>query len=76
MQKWPEYDASKLKDETITIAIQINGKTRGETNVTSDADNATIEKTAREAVASRLEGKKVVRTVVVPNRLVNFVLGD
>jgi len=76
LEKWPEYDASKLKDETITIAIQINGKTRGETNVTSDADNATIEKTAREAVASRLEGKKVVRTVVVPNRLVNFVLGD
>jgi len=76
LSKWPSYDASKLKDETVTIAIQVNGKTRGSVDVSADADKEATEKAAREKVASRLEGKKVVRTIVVPNRLVNFVVQD
>ena len=73
-EKWPAYDASKLRDATARIAIQINGKTRGEAEVPTGADREAQEKAAREAVAARLEGKKVVRTIVVPGRLVNFVL--
>ncbi len=73
-ETWPAYDERFLKDETIMIAVQINGKTRGEVNVASDADKAAIEKASRDAVASRLEGKKIVRTIVVPGRLVNFVV--
>ena len=75
-EQWPKYDASKLKDEMVTIAIQINGKTRGEVSVPGDADNASAEKAAREIMATRLEGKSVLRTVVVPGRLVNFVVGE
>ena len=75
-EMWPEYDAALLKDETVTIAIQINGKTRGEAQVPSGADKSAQESAAREAVAARLEGKKIVRTIVVPNRLVNFVVAD
>ena len=73
-EKWPQYDASKLKDAMITIAVQINGKTRGEVSVPGDADNASVEKAAREAVSVRLGGKQVSRAIVVPGRLVNFVI--
>ncbi|OGG80470.1 hypothetical protein A3A39_04195 [Candidatus Kaiserbacteria bacterium RIFCSPLOWO2_01_FULL_54_13] len=73
-EKWPAYDPAKLKDEIVTIAVQINGKTRGEAEVPADADKSILEKAAREAVTSRLEGKQIVRTIVVPGRLVNFVI--
>jgi len=76
VSKWPEYESSKLRDETVTIAVQVNGKTCGETKVPADADKVTVEKAARTAVATRLEGKRIVRTIVVPNRLVNFVVEE
>ncbi|MBI2610440.1 class I tRNA ligase family protein [Candidatus Kaiserbacteria bacterium] len=76
LSKWPKYDASKLRDETITIAVQVNGKTRGEAQVPSGADKAAVENVAREAVASRIAGKRIIRTIVVPNRLVNFVVTE
>ena len=65
-----------LKDDIVRIAVQINGKTRGEAAVAADADNAAFEAAARDAVAARLEGREVIRTIVVPGRLVNFVLAD
>lgn len=76
VQSWPTFDAKYLVDDELVIAVQIDGKTRGEFTVSSDSDKATIETAAREAVATRLEGKTIVRTIVVPKRLVNFVLSD
>ncbi|MBI4079842.1 class I tRNA ligase family protein [Candidatus Kaiserbacteria bacterium] len=76
LAKWPDYDPAKLKEETITIAVQVNGKTRGEAKVAADADKAAQENAAREAVATRLEGRRIIRTIVVPNRLVNFVVAE
>ena len=76
LEEWPQFDEAKLRDETVKIAIQINGKTRGDVEVASDADKATVEKAAREAVAGRLEGQTILRTIVVPGRLVNFVITD
>src|SRR3989338_6540260 len=76
LEEWPKYDAKKLKEETITIVIQINGKTRGEAQVPSDADKSAQETAAREAVASRLQGKEVRRIIVVSGRLVNFVVAE
>lgn len=73
-EKWPKFDAKKLLEETVTIAIQINGKTRGEVSVETDASKDVVEQVAREAVKERLDGKTITRTVVVPNRLVNFVV--
>ena len=75
-EKWPTFDPAKLKGETIVIAVQINGKTRGEATVATDASKDAQETGARESVASRLEGKKIVRTIVVPGRLVNFVVQE
>ena len=74
LEPWPTYDASMLKDDIVRIAVQINGKTRGEAAVAADADNAAFEAAAREAVAERLTGAKILRTIVVPGRLVNFVV--
>ncbi|MFA7309281.1 MAG: alpha/beta fold hydrolase [Candidatus Paceibacterota bacterium] len=74
LESWPKYDPSKTVDDEIVLAVQVDGKTRGEVRVKADADKATIETAAREAVASRLEGKTVTKTIVVPKRLVNFVL--
>jgi leucyl-tRNA synthetase len=74
LEAWPAYDESLMREDEVTIAIQIDGKARGDVRIPADADKDATEKAAREAVASRLEGKKIIRTVVVPARLVNFVL--
>jgi len=73
---WPEFDTARLKEGSVKIAVQINGKTRGEAEVASDAGKETVEKAACEAVAARLEGKNILRTIVVPGRLVNFVVQE
>ncbi len=76
IQAWPDYDPALLVEDEISIAIQINGKTRGEIRVAAGADKAEIEQAAREAVAMKLQGKSVIRTILVPGRLVNFVVGE
>ena len=73
---WPSYDASRLEEATITIAVQVNGKTRGQASVAAGSDSVTQEAAATKAVQDRLNGKKIVRTIVVPGRLVNFVVQD
>ncbi len=75
-QPWPVFETKYLTDEEVTIAVQIDGKTRGEFTIASDADKSAVEAAAREAVAARLEGKTIARTIVVPKRLVNFVLAE
>ncbi|MCE9541098.1 class I tRNA ligase family protein [Candidatus Kaiserbacteria bacterium] len=74
LKTWPIYDEKYLVESTVTVAIQVNGKMRGEVNVPADADKSAVESAAREVVAARLEGQEVIRVVVVPGRLVNFVL--
>ncbi|MDB5238432.1 MAG: leuS [Candidatus Kaiserbacteria bacterium] len=73
-QPWPAFDAKYLVDDEVVIAVQIDGKTRGEFTIASDADKAAVEAAAKAAVAARLDGKTISRTIVVPKRLVNFVL--
>ena len=74
IQKWPQYDEKYLVDDEVTYGIQIDGKTRGEVRVATGADKAVVEKAAREVVAGRLESKRIKRVILVPGRLVNFVL--
>ncbi len=76
IERWPKFDELMLQDETVTIAVQINGKTRGEVAVAASADKDAVEKAARELVAGRLQGKTIQRTIVVPGRLVNFVVAE
>ena len=70
---WPEFDASKLVADTVEIPVQINGKLRTRVEVAADADKDAIESAAREAAAEYLQGQ-VRKVVVIPGRMVNFVV--
>ncbi|MDJ0799310.1 MAG: leucine--tRNA ligase [Calothrix sp. MO_167.B12] len=76
-ETWLNYEPEALVADEITLVIQIMGKTRGAIQVPATTDKATLEKYARESeVAQRyIEGKEVKKTIVVPGKLVNFVIG-
>jgi len=72
---WPKADASLIRSDTLTIAVQVNGKRRGEIEVARGADNASLEKAALalDGVVRALDGKPPRRVIVVPERIVNIV---
>jgi leucyl-tRNA synthetase len=76
-QSWPQVDTSALVVDEITLVIQIMGKTRGSVQAPATADKETLEKIARDSdVAKRhIEGKEIKKVIVVPGKLVNFVIG-
>jgi leucyl-tRNA synthetase len=76
-EPWPTYDPALLKDDEIEIPVQVNGKLRGRVVVPADADKGQIESAAREdeKITVLLEGKIVRKVIVVPGKLVNFVVG-
>lgn len=76
-QNWPAWDADALVVDEITLVIQIGGKTRGTLLVPASADQATLEALARQSPAAEkhLPGKTVRKVIVVPGKLVNFVVG-
>jgi leucyl-tRNA synthetase len=73
---WPKVDPSALEVDEITLVIQFMGKTRGTIQVPSNLDKDALEKYARESeVAQRhLQGKEIKKVIVVPGKLVNFVV--
>ncbi|MEE8103947.1 MAG: leucine--tRNA ligase [Planctomycetota bacterium] len=72
---WPEFDEAMLKDDEVSMVVQVNGKVRGQVTVASAADKATIESAALQAdgIPARLEGLTVRKVIVVPGRLVSIV---
>jgi leucyl-tRNA synthetase len=74
-QPWPEADASLLVDESVTIAVQVNGKLRATLELPRDLAAAEAEAAAlaNHAVIKALEGRRVRKVVVVPNRIINVV---
>ena len=74
-ESWPTFDESKLVDETVEIAVQINGKVRARIVVAKDSSKAELEKMALqdEKVQEFLEGKEVKKVIGIPGRLVNIV---
>jgi leucyl-tRNA synthetase len=75
-EAWPEFDPALAKEDTVEVPVQINGKLRSKITVATDADKTQLESAARadEKVRDLLNGKQVVKVVVVPGRLVNFVI--
>lgn len=73
---WPKVIGQWLKDETVEIAVQVNGRLRASIRVAADAGREAVLAAARgdERVAARLAGEAVRREVYVPGRIVNFVL--
>ena len=76
ISSWPKYDSSLIVDDEVTIMIQINGKVRGSFVAPANSDNQTLEKMAKENEDAKkwLEGKSIVKVIVVPKRLVNIVV--
>ena len=75
-QKWPEYDEAKCKDETIEIAVQVNGKIKAKLNIAADADNDEVIALAKadEKVSNAIGTMKVVKEIYVKGKLVNIVV--
>ena len=73
---WPVHDEAMLASESVEIPVQIGGKVRGRLTVPADADRSQIETAALadERIAALLEGKTVRKVVVVPGKIVNFVV--
>ena len=76
LAKWPEYDESKTVDDEIEIVVQINGKIKGKLTVSADTSDNDIRNAALadETIAALVEGKTIVKTIVVKGRLVNIVV--
>ena len=75
-EPWPQFDPAQLREDTVEIPVQVCGKLRGRVRVAAGSDAAALEAAARaeEHVAKLLAGKTVVKVIVVPGRLVNFVV--
>ena len=75
-EPFPVANPELLKEDTVEIPIQINGKVRGRISAAPDSDKDTLISLALaiESVATALEGKEIVKTVVVPGRMVNLVI--
>jgi len=71
---WPDYDLEKMKDDTIKMPVQINGKVRATIEVDQDADKDRVLDIARQAIASKLNGKTIVKEIVVPKKIINIVV--
>lgn len=75
-EPWPEFDESKLSETETEIPVQINGKLRARIKVPVDANPAAVQQAAEQdqTIAKHLEGKTVIKVIVVPGRLINFVV--
>lgn len=72
---WPKWDEQYLATDSITIAVQINGKLRGEIEIAPDETEANVIEVAQanDKVKTHLEGHEVVKTIYVPGKIVNIV---
>ncbi|MBH47867.1 MAG: leucine--tRNA ligase [Halobacteriovorax sp.] len=75
-EPWPVYDEAKAKDDVITMAIQINGKTKATIDVPVDIskDDFLAQAKKQEKVSMQLEGKTIVKEICVPGRICNIVV--
>ncbi|MFN4165975.1 MAG: class I tRNA ligase family protein, partial [Ferrovibrio sp.] len=75
-QPWPVADADLVRDDTVTVAVQVAGKLRATIEVERDMDKTALEKLAlaNDNVQRAIDGKPVRKVVIVPNRIVNVVV--
>ncbi len=74
LQKWPEYDADKMQEDTIEIAVQINGKLRANLQIGAQEAQEEVLNKAKQIVGDKLEGKTIVKEIYVAGRIVNLVV--
>ena len=73
---WPKYDEAKTVESTVTIGVQVNGKVRGEITINDDMQEEEIKELAYniDNVKKFIEGKEIVKTIIIPKRIVNIVV--
>ena len=73
---WPEYDETKIIEDTQKIAVQVNGKVRGTIEITLDEDETSIKEKALndENVLRHTSGKEIIKVIVIKNKIVNIVV--
>lgn len=76
--KWPKYSEEKLKEEEITLVVQVNGKVRDTIAVSANISDKEAEETARESekIKKWIDGKKIKKIVVIKNKLVSIVIEE
>lgn len=74
--KWPEYDDAKTVDSEVEIGVQVNGKVRAAIKIAVDEDEESIKEKAMNAenVKRHMEGKEVVKVIVIKGKIVNIVV--
>jgi leucyl-tRNA synthetase len=75
-QPWPAADLALLERETVEVVVQVNGKLRDRVQAPSGASQAELEQLARARprVQAHIDGREVTKVIVVPAKLVNFVV--
>jgi len=75
-EAWPQHDPALCMDEELTVVVQINGKLRADFNIARGASQEELENSAKALpkIAAQLDGRKIVKTIVVPDKLVNIVI--
>lgn len=73
---WPEYDSAKTVESSVEIGVQVNGKIRSTVQLPVDCDQQTAVEIAMadEKVKNAIDGKTIVKTIVVKNKIVNLVV--
>lgn len=74
--EWLVYDENKISDETVNIAVSVNGKLRATFSVNKDTDKDELLRVAKEQenVIKHIEGHEIIKEIVVPNKIVNIVI--
>ena len=72
--EWPSFDESKTIDDTVTIAIQFNGKLKGTIDVQKDSEEAVVKEKIHKEIDSKLDGKQVIKEIYVKNKIYNIVV--
>lgn len=73
-EPWPKYDESKLVATDMTIVVSVNGKRANDFVVPVDISESDLIETAKQAAERQLTGATIIKTIVVPKKLVNFVV--
>ncbi len=73
---WPKWDEKYLVSDKVTIVVQVNGKVRSQIEIEADSDEQTVVDLAKSdsKVAAHLSDKQIVKTIYVPNKLINFAV--
>ncbi|MFW6269107.1 MAG: class I tRNA ligase family protein, partial [Bacillota bacterium] len=74
---WPEADPELIKEETVEIPVQVNGRVRDTLEIQKDSDKDTVLEKAKniDKIQGYLEGEEIIKEIYVPEKIVNFVVG-